>query len=56
MSHLLYYNNIRLRVCVFMVQVRLGQYRVLPRTRAQQRSVPVGHIRQFGDAQGVSDR
>jgi len=39
-----------------MVEVCPGQYRVVPRARAQQRRVPVGHIRQFGDTQGVSDR
>jgi len=37
-------------------QVRPGKHRVVPGARAQQRRVPVGHIRQFGDAQRVSDR
>lgn len=38
------------------ISVRTGKHRVVPRARAQQRRVPVGHIREFGDAQGVPDR
>lgn len=38
------------------ITVGVGKHRVVPRARAQQRRVPVGHIRQFGDAQRVSDR
>jgi len=39
-----------------MVQVCPGKYRVVPRARAEQRCIPVGHIRQFGDAQRVFNR
>jgi len=38
-----------------MIEVCLGQYRVIPRARSQQRCVSVGYIRQFSDTQGVFD-
>lgn len=45
--------------CVFVRaahQVGPGKHRVVPRARAQQRRVPVGHIRQLGDAKRIPDR